>query len=125
MNAETASQPPVAHGSPGEAIRIARERAKLSVDELAARTRLSRAVLEALERDAFEQLLEPVYVRGYYRKVAKALDLAEQPLIAAYQSMYTPPPTIAPARLRLASGGELGESSRLPKSLAIVAPIAA
>ncbi|HKY90026.1 MAG TPA: helix-turn-helix domain-containing protein, partial [Nevskiaceae bacterium] len=118
MNAETASPSPVAHGSPGEAIRVARERARLSLDELAARTRLSRPVLEALEKDAFEQLLEPVYVRGYYRKCAKVLDLAEQPLIDAYQAMYTPPPTVAPQRLRLASGGELGESSRLPKSFA-------
>lgn len=126
MNAETvSSQPSPAYGSPGQAIRAARERQRLSLDELASRTRLARTTLEALERDAFDQLLEPVYVRGYYRKCARILNLPEEPLIEAYSSMYTPPPSAAPARLRLASGGELGASSRLPRSLAVIAPIAA
>lgn len=114
------------YGSPGMAIRTARLKARLSVEELASRTRLVRTTIEALENDAYEQLLEPVYVRGYYRKCARVLGLAEEPLIAAYQSAYTPKPTTSPARLRLASGGELGTLKQGgSRKLVILAPIAA
>ncbi|MGQ0620803.1 MAG: RodZ domain-containing protein [Panacagrimonas sp.] len=108
------------------AIRTARQKARLSVDELASRTRLARTAIEALENDAFDQLIEPVYVRGYYRKCAKVLGLAEEPLIAAYQAAYTPKPTISPARLRLASGGDLGTlKGGSSRRLVILAPLAA
>lgn len=127
MNAEHThpASTAAAYGSPGTAIRAARTRAGLSIEELASRTRLARPTLEAMENDAFEQLLEPVYVRGYYRKVARILELPDQPLIDAYEAMYTPPPKIAPARLRLASGGDLGSAPRFVGRLAILAPIAA
>lgn len=124
MNAEITSPVP-AHDSPGAAIRDARTRAGLSIDELGSRTRLSRATLEAMESDAFDQLLEPVYVRGYYRKCARILKLPEQPLIDAYEALYTPPPKIAPTRLRLASGGDLGKTQRLSGRFAVIAPIVA
>lgn len=127
MNAEHAhpSSAAAAYGSPGAAIRDARTRAGLSIDELGSRSRLTRQTLEAMENDAFDQLLEPVYVRGYYRKCARILELPEQPLIDAYEALYTPPPKIAPARLRLASGGDLGSAPRFAGRLAILAPIAA
>lgn len=115
----------VAYGSPGAAIRSARVRAGLSLEELASRTRLARPTLEAMENDAFELLLEPVYVRGYYRKCARILEIPDQPLIEAYEALYAPPPKLAPARLRLASGGDLGTAPRFAGRLAILAPIAA
>lgn len=127
MNAEHAhpTSSAVAYGSPGAAIRSARTRAGMSLEELASRTRLTRPTLEAMENDAFELLLEPVYVRGYYRKCARILDLPEQPLIDAYEALYVPPPKVAPARLRLASGGDLGSAPRFVGRFAIIAPIAA
>lgn len=126
MNAEhvTPESSGAASGSPGATIRAARTRAGLSLEELASRTRLTRQTLEAMEADAFDQLLEPVYVRGYYRKCARILEIAEQPLIAAYDRMYTPPPKVAPQRLRLASGGDLGSSPRVSSRLSILAPLA-
>lgn len=127
MNAEhaTSDSDTIAHGSPGATIRTARTRAGLSLEELASRTRLTRQTLEAMEADAFEQLLEPVYVRGYYRKCARILEIPDQPLVDAYDRMYTPPPKAAPQRLRLASGGDLGSSPRFSTRLAILAPLAA
>ncbi len=123
---ENPSPPSVAYGSPGSSIQAARKRAGMSIEELASRTRLTRATLEAMESDAFDQLLEPVYVRGYYRKCARILDLPDEPLIEAYEALYVPPPKpAAPARLRLVSGGELGTSARLPRRLVILAPLAA
>lgn len=128
MNAETvspAASDRAVHGSPGGAIRAARTRAGLSLEELASRTRLARHTLEALENDAFDQLLEPVYVRGYYRKCASTLGIPEQPLIAAYDALYAPPPKAPPTRVRLASGDDLGSSPRFATKFALFAPIAA
>lgn len=126
LDTESSSSSSVSYGSPGAAIRAARKRVGMSIEELASRTRLAKATLEAMENDAFDQLLEPVYVRGYYRKCARILELAEDPLIEAYEAMYVPPPKPAPpARLRLASGGDLGTSTRLPRRLVVLAPLAA
>lgn len=126
MNVDpTSAAPSAGRASPGAAIRSARTRAGLSIEELASRTRLSRQTLEALEADAFDQLLEPVYVRGYYRKCAGILEISEQPLIEAYDALYAPAPKPAPARLQLASGGDLGSSPRFATKLAVLAPLAA
>lgn len=70
--------------SPGRLLQAARKRKGLSLDELVGQTMLSRSTLAALEADDFGQLSQPVYVRGYYRKCAKVLDLSEDELINAY-----------------------------------------
>ncbi len=111
--------------SPGSMIREARARARRSLEDMAAHTKLARGTLEALERDDYAALLEPVYVRGYYRKCAKVLEMDEERLISAYQARVSPRPPEAPSKLRLASGTELGSSSRLPVSMAISAAVVA
>ena len=111
--------PPAPLPSPGTMIRDARQAQRLSVDDLAAHTKLARATVEALERDDFGALLEPVYVRGYYRKCAKVLGVDEKTLIDAYASRVAQRAPQPPAKLRLASGTELGSSSRLPMSMAL------
>lgn len=70
--------------SPGRLLKAARERKGLSLEELAGETLLSEGTLTALEADDFERLSQPVFVRGYYRKCAKVLDLPQEELIAAY-----------------------------------------
>jgi cytoskeleton protein RodZ len=89
---------------PGRLIRLARERARLQVSELAALTKLTPSTLEALERDDFNVLNEPVYVRGYYRKCAKALAIGEQELLAAYEKLVAPKAPQAPTKLLIGSG---------------------
>ncbi|HZR33875.1 MAG TPA: RodZ domain-containing protein [Nevskia sp.] len=88
---------------PGRLIRLARERARLGLPELAGLTKLAPATLEALERDDFAVLNEPVYVRGYYRKCAKALSLSEQELLSAYEKLVAPRAPAAPTKLLLGS----------------------
>lgn len=107
--------------SPGALIRRARERARLTPEELSAQLKLARGTLEALERDDFKVLVEPVYVRGYYRKCAKLLGIAEKDLVDAYEAQVAPRAPVAPSKLRLASGTELGSGSRLPVALAFLA----
>ncbi|HXG29460.1 MAG TPA: helix-turn-helix domain-containing protein, partial [Nevskiales bacterium] len=70
--------------SPGELLRRARESLNLTISDLAGQTRLSRAVLEALENNDFANLAMPVYVRGYFRKCAHVLNLPEERLLQAY-----------------------------------------
>ena len=125
MNTETteptvSAAAPTADVTPGTLIREARQAAHLSVDDLAAHTKLARATVEALERDDFGALLEPVYVRGYYRKCAKVLNLDEKKLIDAYAARVTQKLPQAPAKLRLASGTELGSNSRLPMAMGVL-----
>lgn len=93
--------------SPGRLIRQARERVQMSLDELAAQTKLSHGVLDALERDDFKTLREPVYVRGYYRKCCKSLKLSEATLIAAYQRMPGSAGPAMPSKLLLVPENEM------------------
>lgn len=111
--------------SPGGMIREGRERMRLSLDDLAGVTKLSYNTLEALERDDFSAMLEPVYVRGYYRKCAKVLELSEKALLQAYEARVVQKMPEPPAKLRLASGADLGSASRLPVALAISAAVIA
>ena len=113
--------PESVRSTPGQMIRRARERARMTPEEFAAQMKLSRSTLEALERDDFKMLVEPVYVRGYYRKCAKILGIAENDMVDAYQALVAPRMPEAPAKLRLASGSELGSGSRLPLALASAA----
>ncbi len=101
-----------ATAGPGRVIRQARERAKLAIEELATLTRLAKSTLEALERDDFSTLTEAVYVRGYYRKCAKVLNLPEAELIAAYDKLYAPKTSPMPTKLLLGTSGSTMGSSR-------------
>ena len=136
MNTENMLQTPSAESSllpshdqqrpsAGQLVRQARERARLTPDELAAQTKLPRHTVEALERDDYETLNEPVYIRGYYRKCAKVLGLADKELLDAYDLTAKPHAPALPSKLRLASGAELGSGSRLPVALAVITAIAA
>lgn len=120
---------PSAAGGPGRMIRTARERASMSIEELAVQTRLAKPTLEALESDDFSTLHEAVYVRGYYRKCAKVLKLPEAELIGAYDKLLGPKAPPLPTKLLLGSDGStMGSMGRrggpsLPLVLAIAVAI--
>ncbi len=98
--------------SPGTLLRRARERAGLGADDLAGQLKLAKGTLEALERDDFAALSEPVYVRGYYRKIAKVLPIAEAELINAYNARVKPPQSALPLRRLPLAGGVAAGASR-------------
>lgn len=70
--------------SPGELLREARTAKNMSVEELTGHTMLSRATVQALEDNNFGHMSQPVFVRGYYRKCAKVLDISEDEIMQAY-----------------------------------------
>lgn len=103
---------PGASTGPGRLIRRAREQAGLSVEDLGAQIKLARGTLDALERDDFRTLTEPVYVRGYYRKLSKVLPVPEAELLAAYEAHVTPKSApLPPSKLILSGDSDLGEGS--------------
>lgn len=108
MTSDAAAEPASIAESPGQMIRRVRERAGMSLEDLAGQIKLSRSTLDALERDDFAHLGQPVYVRGYYRKCAKILPLSEQELLAGYEARVAPSAPQALRRIPLAGGVSSG-----------------
>jgi cytoskeleton protein RodZ len=71
------------HISVGQALRAAREHAGLSLNEVADRLKLSLRQLDAIERDDFEALPGPTFVRGFVRNYARFLEIDPAPLMEA------------------------------------------
>ncbi|MFN2323508.1 MAG: RodZ domain-containing protein [Trueperaceae bacterium] len=68
----------------GDRLRAARERAGLELSELAQRTHVRRAYLEALEDGRYADLPEDVYTRNFVRLHAQAVGLDPAPLLDLY-----------------------------------------
>jgi len=74
--------------SVGEALRVAREAAGLSLNEVADRLKLSLRQLDAIERDDFEALPGPTFVRGFVRNYARFLEIDSGPLMEALDGHF-------------------------------------
>ncbi len=68
----------------GTALRRAREEAGMAATELAARLHLHPRQLDALEREDFAALPEPIYIRGYLRGCGRELRIDVAPLLADF-----------------------------------------
>ncbi|MGD9934815.1 MAG: helix-turn-helix domain-containing protein, partial [Dehalococcoidia bacterium] len=68
--------------SVGSTLRLAREQRGLTIEQVAQDTRISQRFLEAIERDEFDALPAPVYVRGFIRSYSSYLRLDAAPLLA-------------------------------------------
>lgn len=73
------------HDSPGRQLRLARERAHLSLDQVAAELHLSTATLNALEDDHYDGLPSPVFISGYLKSYARLLRLDPDALLEGYR----------------------------------------
>ncbi|CAK0774098.1 cytoskeleton protein RodZ [Gammaproteobacteria bacterium] len=82
------------NADPGSLLRRAREERRQTQAEIAAMLRLNVNVITALEENNYAHLPLPTFVRGYLRSYAKLLDMAPEPIIAAYerQGVITQPP---------------------------------
>jgi cytoskeleton protein RodZ len=83
----------------GNELQAAREARGLSVHQLAVELHVSDAMVNAMERGDYAVLGEPVFVRGHLRNYARALGLAEGPVLAAYDQTQNKPraPTLVTA----------------------------
>ena len=70
----------------GALLKAARERAGVTVEQVAASLRLEAAVIATIEAERFAELSAPVYVRGYLRAYARLLDLEADAIIAEFDA---------------------------------------
>jgi len=82
----------------GPELAAARERLRLSVDQLADRTRIRPHVIEAIEIDDFVPCGGDFYARGHLRTLARVLGVDVTPLLATYDDKYADAP-IDPRRV--------------------------
>ncbi len=78
-----------AYRTPGALIRAAREARGMTVDDLAAETRIPDRLLTAMEQDDFDRLSGALYARSFLRNCAQALGLDPADLLDAYERMLT------------------------------------
>lgn len=94
----------------GGALKLAREKQKLSLQEVASQLRLGIKQVEALETDRFDKLPEPSIVKGFIRNYAKLLKIDPIPITDAYSVMV---PNVTPKSFAVKSNvnaSVIGES---------------
>lgn len=84
--------------TPGELLRLARERRGLSVQQAADELHLDARVISAIESNNFLALGAPVYAKGHLRRYASLLGLSPDVVIAHYHTLTDVPavPVVAP-----------------------------
>ncbi len=81
----------------GERLIAAREARELTLAVVAHKLRLSAATLKALESDRFEDLPEPIFVRGYLRAYARLLGMDTEVFVVEYDRLVdTSEPVLEP-----------------------------
>ncbi len=68
-----------------EGVRRLRE---LSVDDLAAKTRISKRYLQAIEANGYDQLPAATFVRGYLKQIVGVLDLGDRDVVGGYMTLF-------------------------------------
>ncbi len=83
---------PAAEPVIGPQLEAARERLRLTVDQLSERTRIRPHVIEAIEVDDFGPCGGDFYARGHLRTLARVLGIDAGPLVASYDETYADAP---------------------------------
>lgn len=83
--------------TPGQLLRLHREKMGLSAQDVAKRVHLDIKIIESIEEDRSEDLPSSIYVRGYLRSYAKTVNADADKIIELYNN-DTPPalPEILP-----------------------------
>ncbi|MGB5285508.1 MAG: helix-turn-helix domain-containing protein [Polyangiales bacterium] len=81
----------------GDFLKTEREMRRLSIEEVSSTTRIPRRTLESLEEDRFEELPSGVFVRGFIKAYATAVDIDADEVLARFDSEQ--PQTLPPAPL--------------------------
>lgn len=96
--------------SVGSQLQQARQDRKLSFSDVTKETKIQPWVLEALEADRLQDMMSPIYVKGFLTTYAKFLHVDPEPLMgqvrwpqpeATQEELPPPPPPRAPIRLSL------------------------
>ncbi len=111
----------------GPQLAAARERLRLSVDQLADRTRIRPHVIEAIEIDDFAPCGGDFYARGHLRTLARVLGVDVTPLLKTYDDTYADAPIdprrVFEAELATGRGGPIRGTRGGPNWSVIVAAV--
>ena len=89
----------------GETLRRERLRRGWNLDQVAAETKISLHLLEAIELDRFDRLPGGVFARNFVRQYARTLKIDEEDILAAFHQQFeepaeeSPEPQVAPVRV--------------------------
>jgi cytoskeletal protein RodZ len=72
----------------GNFLRKIREARRVSIEEMADSTKISRSYLVAIEEENFSRLPAPVYLRGFLLQYARYLRLPQEAAASAYLARY-------------------------------------
>ena len=70
--------------SVGQLLRRHRSEKRMSVEEISRATRVPSASIERIEADRFEELPGEVFVRGFLRSYARAVEISPDEVLARY-----------------------------------------
>lgn len=85
---QEASFDPTGHPSPGQQLRLERERQGLSLEEVAVQLNLRPAVVTGLEEDRYDEVPVAAYRRGYLRAYARLMGIDEREVVDAYNAQH-------------------------------------
>lgn len=115
----------------GELLRAVREEKGLSIEELAASTKIMKTQLRGLENDDFKSIPAPVYAKSFIKTISSRLGVDPAPMLAQYAeqtggrpvvSVEVPAPK-APKRPRGSLfGGDTKEARKEPRAARTATP---
>lgn len=73
---------------PGAILASIREENGHSVEYVASKLHLRVRVIELLEQDAYDQMPESVFIKGYLRAYANLLEIESEPLLQLFNAQY-------------------------------------
>lgn len=73
---------------PGMQLALVREKKGYSQEYVAGKLHLRVRIIELLEADDYEQMPEPVFIKGYLRAYAKLLGVSPEPLLEIFNNNY-------------------------------------
>jgi cytoskeleton protein RodZ len=108
----------------GKELREARARKEIELSEVERVTKIRARLLSALEEERWQDLPEPVYVRGFISTYARYLGLDEEPLLEHYREISGEPGQPAHFPYGVVHTGEIGRGrggGPRPRSLVVAA----
>ncbi|MGB5697606.1 MAG: helix-turn-helix domain-containing protein [Polyangiales bacterium] len=91
----------------GDYLKTERQTRRLSIEEVSRTTRIPRNTLASLEENRFEDLPSGVFVRGFIKAYASAVDIDADEVLARFDEQRpraVPPPPLASVRNRRGYG---------------------
>jgi cytoskeleton protein RodZ len=89
MNTTTLDPDEISLGDkPGAKLASIRNKNGHSIEYVASKLHLRVRVIEFLEADAYDEMPEPVFIKGYLRAYANLLEVDSVPLLAMFNSFY-------------------------------------